>query len=111
MELEVLLKALGEPKRLQIFRCLLERKHCVRSLSEKLGITESAVSQHLKVLKEAGLVYGKRYGYHIHYYPDQETLGFLVSAFENMSRQAAEPERDPAVCSCAFRRNSNGHTC
>ena len=48
MELENILKALGEPMRLRIFKALLERKHCVRSLSKKLGISESAVSQHLK---------------------------------------------------------------
>lgn len=44
MELELLMKALGEPMRLRIFCLLLERKHCVRSLSKKLGVTESAVS-------------------------------------------------------------------
>ena len=66
MDISVMLKALGEPTRLSIFQLLLDRKHCTRSLSRKLGITESAVSQHMKVLKEAGLVYGERYGYHIH---------------------------------------------
>ena len=57
-----MLKALGDPTRYKIFNCLLERKHCVRSLSKKLGITESAISQHLKVMKEAGLVYGEKHG-------------------------------------------------
>ena len=66
MGTEKMLKALGEPMRFRIFRMLLERKHCVRSLSKKLGISEPAVSQHMKVLKEAGLVYGERCGYHIH---------------------------------------------
>ena len=62
MELERMLRALGEPTRLKIYRALLERKHCVRSLSKKLGISEPAVSQHMKVMKEAGLVYGEKYG-------------------------------------------------
>ena len=57
MEKSVMLKALGEKTRLSIFQQLLIRKHCVRSLSRKLGMTESAISQHMKVLKEAGLVY------------------------------------------------------
>ena len=56
MELDHVLKALGEPMRLKIFRCLLERKHCIRSLSKKLGISESAVSQHMKVMREANLI-------------------------------------------------------
>ena len=58
MELSVLIRALGEPMRLSIFLRLLERKHCVRSLSKKLGITESAVSQHMKVLREAARLEG-----------------------------------------------------
>ena len=68
-----MLKALGEPMRLKIYQALLERKHCVHSLSKKLGISESAISQHMKVMKDAGLVYGEKYGYHTHYLPLQET--------------------------------------
>ena len=63
MELGHMLKALGEPMRLKIYQALLERKHCVRSLSKKFGISESAISQHMKVMKDAGLVYGEKYGY------------------------------------------------
>ena len=59
MELDRMLKALGEPIRLKIYQALLERKHCVRSLSKKFGISESAISQHMKVMKDAGLVYGE----------------------------------------------------
>ena len=63
MELDRMLKALGEPMRLKIYQALLERKHCVRSLSKKFGVSESAISQHMRVMKEAGLVYGEKYGY------------------------------------------------
>lgn len=69
MELERMLKALGEPMRLKIYLALLERKHCVRSLSKKFCVSESAISQHLKVMKEANLVYGEKCGYHTHYLP------------------------------------------
>ena len=104
MDLSAMLKALGEPTRLSIFQQLLIRQHCVRSLSRKLGITESAVSQHMKVLREAGLVYGERFGYHIHYLPKQEALNALSAAFEEMNRQSAELCRDPDVCQCEFRK-------
>ena len=53
MELDRMLKALGEPMRLKIYQALLERKHCVRSLSKKFGVSESAISQHMRVMKEA----------------------------------------------------------
>ena len=98
-----MLKALGEKTRLSIFQQLLIRKHCVRSLSKKLGITESAISQHMKVLKEAGLVYGERYGYHIHYLPKQEALDELSKAFEQMKAQSLTLCRDPQICQCEFR--------
>ena len=108
MDISVMLKAMGEPTRLSIFRQLLLRKHCVRSLSKKLGITESAVSQHMKVLREAGLVYGERYGYHIHYLPKQEALDELSAAFEQMRRQSFELCRDPDICQCEFRGEAEG---
>lgn len=111
MNVSDLLKALGEPMRFKIFQQLLERKHCVRSLSKKLGISEPAVSQHMKVLREAGLVYGERCGYHIHYFPNQEAVDFLSEAFDGMRHQSLALDRDPNVCNCEFRRKQNEHSC
>lgn len=105
MDTALLLKALGDPTRFMIFQQILIRKHCVRSLSKKLGISESAVSQHMKVLREAGLVYGERFGYHIHYLPSQDALDFLVGEFEEMKRQSLQLCRDPGLCNCEFRKN------
>ena len=84
MELSIMLKALGDPTRLFIYRQLLARKHCTRSLSRLLGISESAVSQHLKVLREAGMVTREKYGYHTHYLPVEEALDELVARMEAM---------------------------
>lgn len=99
-----MLKALGEPMRLNIYRTLLERKHCVRSLSRKFGISESAVSQHLKVMKEAELVYGEKYGYHTHYLPKQDAADFLAQQFEQMRSASLTIDRDQTVCQCTHRR-------
>jgi len=104
MEIATCLKALGDPTRFRIFQALLERKHCVRSLSKQLGVSESAISQHMKVLKEAGLVYGERFGYHIHYFPRQETLDALAAAFQHMQQQSQRLDRDTRICQCEFRR-------
>jgi len=63
--------ALGDPTRLKLMRHLCHECHgqavCVNYLAAVLGISSSAVSQHLKVLKAAGLVKGERRGYHVHY--------------------------------------------
>ncbi|MEV0428296.1 metalloregulator ArsR/SmtB family transcription factor [Micromonospora sp. NPDC050495] len=49
-------EALGDPSRLAIVTCLAERPRAVGELADKLPISRPAVSQHLKVLKAAGLV-------------------------------------------------------
>ena len=106
MEFDRMLKALGEPMRLKIYLSLLERKHCVRSLSRKLGISESAVSQHLKVMRDAGLVYGEKYGYHTHYKLDKEKLAQIAEGILELSREKPDNchkkgfpcEAAPTVC-------------
>ena len=104
MELDRMLKALGEPMRLKIYQALLERKHCVRSLSKKLGISESAISQHMKVMREADLVYGEKFGYHTHYLPRQDAVDFLTLQFQLMQKAALTVDRDMTVCHCAYRK-------
>ena len=104
MEAEKILKELGEPMRFKIFKCLLKRKHCVRSLSKKLGISESAISQHLKVMREADMIYGEKYGYHTHYLPRQDTLDFLANLFDDMRKQSLLLDRDMSVCQCEYRK-------
>ena len=104
MELDRMLKALGEPTRLKIYQALLERKHCVRSLSKKLGISESAISQHMKIMKDADLVYGEKFGYHTHYLPLQEAVDFLTDQFQKMQTASLTVDRDMTVCQCEYRK-------
>lgn len=48
--------ALGDRTRRAIVACLAERPRAVRELADELPVSRPAVSQHLKVLKDAGLV-------------------------------------------------------
>ena len=89
--------------RLKIYQALLERKHCVRSLSKKFGVSESAISQHMRVMKEAGLVYGEKYGYHTHYRPLQNAVDYLTEQFEKMRSASRTVDRDMTVCQCEYR--------
>jgi DNA-binding transcriptional ArsR family regulator len=50
------LEALGEPRRLQILDLIREGERPVGDLVHRLGISQPAVSKHLRVLKDAGLV-------------------------------------------------------
>lgn len=58
-ELSTLAKAMGHPARVRILRLLAERAGCVcGDIVEEVGLAQSTVSQHLAVLKEAGLIRG-----------------------------------------------------
>ena len=56
------LAALGDPTRRRIFERLAERPQSVRELADGLPVSRPAVSQHLKVLKDAGLVSDRAVG-------------------------------------------------
>ena len=62
-----LFKLLSVDKRIEIVELLKKKPMSVNALAGALGITQSAVSQHLRVLKSAGLVKDERQGYWIYY--------------------------------------------
>ncbi len=70
--------ALGDPTRLNLVKLLCRQSLpdalCVNALASRLGITQSAASQHLRVLKSIGLVKGERRGYYVHYRINHEVL-------------------------------------
>ncbi len=67
-------RALSCKKRFAIVKMLLSQELCVGTIAEKLGASQSSVSQHLRVLRDSGLVADHRYGYHIHYSANRELL-------------------------------------
>lgn len=68
-------KALGHPTRVQIVRLLMDVETCVcGDIVEKLPLAQSTVSQHLKVLKDAGLVKGEIDGPRTCYALDHDAL-------------------------------------
>ena len=75
-ELSEIFKALSDPSRLKIVRLLAQSKGplCVNALTAQLGITQSAVSQHLKILRQNKLVLSERRGYFIHYSLNQTVI-------------------------------------
>ena len=87
-------KALGDPTRLRLIRLLAshpEKSLCVGALARKLGITQPAVSQHLKVLRHVGLVSPNRDGYRVHYTINAEVLQDYKNKANEMFRLVVEP--------------------
>lgn len=84
-------KALSDPTRLKLVRLLNDCPPgicqggalCVNALAHQLGVSQSAVSQHLRVLKQAGLVRGSRNGTFKHYSLDPDGLAKYKIALED----------------------------
>ncbi len=74
-KLAEIFKALSDPTRLKIIKQLTNaNKCCVNALTAKAGVSQSAVSQHLRVLKQVGLINGCRCGCHVHYTINHDLL-------------------------------------
>ena len=67
-------KVLSVDARVRIIQLLKSRPFCVNALARQLGITAAAVSQHLRVLRDAELVTSDRQGYYVHYQINKSTL-------------------------------------
>jgi DNA-binding transcriptional ArsR family regulator len=77
------LKALGHPVRLAIVRALAEQSCCCcADVCRRLPLAQSTVSQHLKVLKEAGLVSFRREGVRSSYVLNAAALADLQAEIE-----------------------------
>ena len=103
--------ALADPTRLRLVKLLCHQRVpdalCVNALARLLGVTQSAVSQHLRVLKAIGLVKGERRGYHIHYFVNRDTLErcrHLISAALTMEETG---KKEPCESYCPIRRENH----
>ena len=67
-------KVLSADTRVQIVRLLKNRALCVNALANRLGVTQGAVSQHVRTLRYAGVVVPEKKGYYVHYRLDARTM-------------------------------------
>ncbi|GAA5069880.1 ArsR/SmtB family transcription factor [Nocardia callitridis] len=73
-----LLRALAAPVRIAIVLQLRESPRCVHELVDALGVTQPLVSQHLRILKSAGVVHGERSGREVLYELVDDHLAHIV---------------------------------
>ncbi|WP_374727400.1 ArsR/SmtB family transcription factor [Haloactinomyces albus] len=73
-----LLRALAAPIRISIVLQLRAAECCVHELVDALGVTQPLISQHLRVLKSAGVVHGQRRGREVVYRLVDEHLAHIV---------------------------------
>ncbi len=68
------LKVLSVGTRVRLIALLKGRSLCVNALAARLGVTQGAVSQHLRILRDAGLVLDEKRGYYVHYRLNEPAL-------------------------------------
>ena len=81
-ELARIFKVLSVDTRVSMVQMLQERPLCVNALAARLDITHSAASQHLRILREAGVVSAEKDGYWVHYSLNEETIATWADAIE-----------------------------
>ena len=77
-------KALSSDARLKIIQLLLKEPTCVNALALALELSQPTISQHLKVLENAGLVKGRKKGCWVHYELVLENLQKCAAFIQNL---------------------------
>ena len=73
-----LFKALGDPTRVKILGCLGTKDMCVGEIAEKVGMSTSAVSHQLRVLRSIKLVKGRKEGKEVRYSLDDDHVTSIM---------------------------------
>ena len=93
-ELAHLSKAVGHPARVAILRLLVRREACIcGDIVDELPLAQSTVSQHLKELREAGLIRGEIDGPRTCYCLDRRAMAEAGRIFAGVFRRLTPPSR------------------
>lgn len=110
-----MLKALGDETRLKILIILSQRQICAKGLAKHLNISEATVSQHIKILKDTGIITGEKVGYYVHYHLQQETLTEIskfVDQIGNGSEKCSSLKFEVSIpCDCKAICKSHSNKC
>ena len=80
-------KALAHPIRLKIIKKLREKVYCVCEMNEDVEFSQSNLSQHLKILRDAGIVYSEKEGMRINYHVKDLEVFQIIDVVEDMVRK------------------------
>lgn len=94
--MEKQLKALSDANRLTLLSCLKLGEVCVCDFVDVLGITQPAVSQHLKKLEEAGIITARKLGTWKHYRLVENQTTIVRAVLDELE------ERDTCKCGSAI---------
>ena len=94
-DLAELFKIFGDTTRCKILYALFESEMCVCAIAELLGMTQSAISHQLRILKDADLVGKRRDGKTIYYFlSDDHVRTIIAQGFEHLIEDYMEKEQE-----------------
>ena len=85
-----MLKALSDPIRLEVIHALAKGERCVCDLTGDLNLTQSKLSFHLRVLREAGLLTDRQSGRWIYYQLQPEAVAALEAWLAELRRHCSQ---------------------
>ena len=88
-----LLKAMADPLRLQVLEALGGGERCVCELTSELGLAQSKLSFHLKVLREAGLIEARDEGRWVYYSLRTDAIEQLRGWLWELATRCAQPAK------------------
>ena len=90
-DLSDLFRLFGDTTRVKILFSLFESEMCVCAIAELLGMTQSAISHQLKILKDANLIANRREGKTIYYFLyDDHVITIIAKGFEHLIEERNE---------------------
>ncbi len=81
-------KALSDETRMKILIIISKRCICAKGIAEHLQISEAAVSQHLKILRDAEIIFGEKRGYYVHYTVQKKNLSKVINIIEEINGES-----------------------
>ena len=92
-DLADLFKLFGDTTRMKILFALMESEMCVCAIADLLGMTQSAISHQLRILKDANLVGNRREGKTIYYFlSDDHVRTIVAQGFDHLIEDYEETE-------------------
>jgi ArsR family transcriptional regulator len=107
MDIYEIFSVFSSGTRLKILEILMEGRICVSVIADRLKMSQPTVTQHLKVLRNAGLIDSKKVGYWMHYYVNKAGLKkikdkvslYMDSLDVKDTSCRVSPERCPRIAS------------
>lgn len=86
-----LIRATGDMTRLQVLQLLSQKEHSTRELAGIIGVSEAAISKHMRILQDVGLVRPRRESYYVFYSLVQNSLLELTRGMMQLLNSDVDP--------------------